>query len=283
MEPTERNPSWQIDPATREPSAIDQDAELDPVDRAWQRSRYAGGSLVFGAIGILASPILLGLVLGPIGMRMGLDLWRSGTRRALVAAGIAASLAATALSMAAALAWGSLLSSILLGRDAMRETERWRGRQLDSALIEIREGGVDVSRPLRPTAPSGRLVLLVVEIDTAPCRQALEAIADLLPMHPDAEFVVFAPSASDESLAGFLSTLPAFRSALPGYAGATPLPQPLDGIAAFPTTIVIDGEGVIEAAVVGARTKDDWSRLLGGARSAEAADGELGQFEATPD
>jgi hypothetical protein len=198
-------------------------------------------------------------------MRMGLDLWRGGTRRLLVASGIAASLAATVLSVAAALAWGSLLSSILLGRDAMRETERWRGRQLDAGLLDVHERGVEVSRALRPTPPNKRLVVLVVQVDTAPCRQALEAIAELLPTHSDAELLVIAPSASGESLARFLSTMPVFQSDVPAYLVASPLPEPLDGIAAFPTTIVVDAHGVIEAAVVGARTREDWNRLLGGA------------------
>ena len=43
--------------------ATSDDQDLHPDDRAWRRERFAAGSLIFGLLGVLGSPLLLGLAL----------------------------------------------------------------------------------------------------------------------------------------------------------------------------------------------------------------------------
>jgi hypothetical protein len=141
------------EPRAAEPSAAEQASPsepttaLDPIDQEWLRRRSAAGPLAFGVIGLVTSPLLLGLAFGALGMRAGVDLWRHGTRRPVVAVGIGASFAAVVTSVIGALLWGSVLTTVLLGRDAMRETERWRGRTVEA--VQVRAVGI----PFDVTAP----------------------------------------------------------------------------------------------------------------------------------
>ena len=179
-----------------DPDNLNLDNNLDPSDRLWQRNRFAAGPLVFGIIGIVASPLLLGLALGALGMRAGIDLWRNGTRRMVVAVGIALSFFAVVTSVIAALLWGSVLATVLLGRDAMREAERWRGRTVEPRQIETLAASGATTMSLAVPDGAERLVLIFVSTQTAPSAEALVLLGELMPLYPSCRFLVCDPLAN---------------------------------------------------------------------------------------
>jgi len=249
-------------PAGGAPSAPDA-RELDPIDQEWLRRRSAAGPLAFGVIGLVTSPLLLGLAFGALGMRAGIDLWRQGTRRSIVALGIGASFAAVVLSIMGALLWGSVLTTVLLGRDAIRETERWRGRTLEAVEVAtlLPDGGA-AAITLRATGGAPRLAMLFVRIDSTASTEAVRTLAAALGRHPGVPALLVDPLAPAEDVRTYARGLGLAAAAV---GAGVPLPPPLDGVAAFPTLVVIDASGRIESAIVGGRTPADLNLLLGGA------------------
>lgn len=236
--------------------------ELDPIDQEWLRRRSALGPLAFGVIGLVTSPLLLGLAFGALGMRAGIDLWRQGTRRAVVVVGISASFVAVVTSIIAALLWGSVLTTVLLGRDAMRETERWRGRTIEPVAVSAVTGsGAATTIPLRPSGGAARTVLLFVRVDSETSHTAAQAVADALSRNPGIPSLLIDPLAPADAVLRF-ARASGLDATVIGQEST--LPEPLDSVAAFPTIVVIDAEGRIEAAIVGSRSSADLDPLLKG-------------------
>lgn len=239
----------------------DDSTDLDPADDAWVRNRSAIAPLAFGVVGMALSPLLLGLFAGPIGVRTGMDLWRGGTRRPAVAVGIASSMLAIVLSTIAALLWGSVLSAVLLGRDAMRETESWRGREVEARSVQAttRSGAREIT--LRPAGAQSRLLVVALLGSDTPSQQFLTVLAEALPRHPECGIILV-----DMGDAAGLSELAASAGVdAPVIRSAAILPAPLDRISGIPTTVVIDPNGRIESALVGSRPASEVERLMSGA------------------
>lgn len=192
---------------------------------------------------------------------MGLDLWRGGTRRASVAFGIASGLVAIVLSTIAALLWGSVLSTVLLGRDAMRETESWRTREIDAR--PLRATGPDGEREitLRPAQGQSRLMLVALIGADTTSREFLAVLAQALPRHPECGVVLVDMGESAEL--GPVARRTGINA--PIIQSAATLPAPLDRISGIPTTVVIDQLGRIESALVGSRPSSEIDRVLSGA------------------
>jgi hypothetical protein len=247
------------------------DGALDPIDRDWIARRSAVAPLVLGAVSVVLSPLLLGLLFGPLGMRAGIDLWKHGTRRAAVVAAIALGFAGTVASIMGALLWGSILASVLLGRDAMREAERWTGRDVAAAVVEFRETSdraTPAPRSLGALDPNAeRWAILFCDEGSEPCIEAATTLAECASRAPKVVALAVAP---DDSIApldarlrlqGVELRVAAFRAV-----------APLDAVAAFPTFIVVDRSGRIEKALVGAHPAADIDALLaGGAALPESA------------
>lgn len=262
-EPDHPTPSV-VSPACEARAASDD--KLDPVDRAFLAQRFAGGPLIFGALSIATSFCILGLVPATLGLRAGIDLWRAGCRRGVVLAGIATSAVGIVASVIAALLWGALLAGILLGRDAMRETERWRGITLSAATFDAwhPDGAASVAIP--PADPGReRLALLFIATDpSADPRVTTDAIATaarVAERHPTCQLAVVEPFATtDEAQASVIAS--GARCAV--LHAPLALPAPLGSVAAFPTIVLIDRAGKIEFALVGARGEDELDRLFSG-------------------
>lgn len=231
--------------------APDPDSELHPDDAAWLQRRSAVAPLALGVIGLALSPLLIGLIMGPLGMRAGIDLWRSGARSATVMVGVAASFCAIVLSVIAALVWGSVLSTVLLGRDAMKVTEGWRGERVEPA-----------SAPFVPSDGAERTLVLIATGGNEPCRLALAHAAEALAKHPSCRLVLVDAGDSAGLLEGEAR---AARLDAPVFTGLGAAPSPLSGAIAFPTTVVIDRAGRVESAVVGARPVAEIEKMLSGA------------------
>ena len=231
----------------------DLESNLDPADRAWRERRFAGGPLVFGVLSFATAPFLIGLLLGSAGLRSGIDLWRSGTRRGIVVAGILANVLGLVVSILAALAWGALLASVLLGRDAIRESERWRGSPVDLAAIAGPDGPV-----LAPSA--GRTALLLVDPAVPICLDAVTALVEADRRAAGCRIVVVTRSDDRKAPRPELD-LPAGWILLgPG----TTLPAPLDDVAVLPTFVIVGPAGRIEKALVGVHPPEELVRVLDG-------------------
>ncbi|MEY5033604.1 MAG: hypothetical protein RL354_2635 [Planctomycetota bacterium] len=247
--------------------------DLHPADHAWRRDRFAAGALIFGFAGLLSSPLLLGLALGPLGMRSGVDLWRARVRRPVVAAGIAVSFVATVASIAAAVVWGAVLARVLLSRDVMRETEKWRGTQIAETSVLVTDALGTRTRALAPAEGSPRLVILFIEAGTGPCADAVRTLAWVSehaggrePSGPRADLLIVEQREASSRAREFALEHGLDVGVL--GAGAT-LPAPLDGVFALPTIVVIDRDRRIEAALVGSRTIDEVGRLFTGSAALE--------------
>ena len=253
----ERNPAQS---ASRNGALAD---ELDPVDRAWIARRSAVAPLVLGLVSVALSPLLLGLLFGPLGMRAGVDLWRHGTRRAAVAGAIALGFAGTVASIVGAVLWGSILASVLLGRDAMREAERWTGRDVSTATVEFlvavgseQNAAIALNAPI---PPRDRWAILFADEGSEPCMAAAATLAECAKNEPSVLAFAAVQPESREALAT--------RFALAGIdlpVAMVKAVPPLDAIAAMPTLVVVDRRGRIEKALVGAHPRADIEALLRG-------------------
>ena len=242
--------------------------DLDAADQAWLRRRFAGAPLLFGAAGIVTAPLLIGLLLGPLGLRAGVDLWRAGARRGIVAAGIAVSFMAIVASVIAALIWGSVLATVLLGRDAMRETERWRTREVEQrALTVISADGAALGAQLVPTGPWERTVVLFVAGGGDFTAAAIAHTAAAARAHPTCRLIVADPTIPSDELRAFVRRIGVTVDVL-GEGAA--FPAPLDAVAAFPTLVVIGRDGRIESALVGDRTEAELERVFSGVAAPSA-------------
>ena len=240
-------------------------ADLAPVDRAWLERRSSLGPILLGIGAIATAPFMLGLLIGPLGLRAGIDSWRRGQRRPVVAAGIALSLAGVVGSVASALLWGALLVTVLLGRSAMRETESWRGRTLGKTEIAVVQSEVAHTISLEPKEGDERLAILFVDAGFGPSGEALRNLLHATALHAGCTVLVIDPLRPTRAVEGFVRREVGSASAAFLIAGeSASLPEPLDSVAGFPTLIVLDRERRVEAAVVGVRPLEEVERLVRG-------------------
>lgn len=241
---------------------------LHPEDRAFLEQRYRSAPLIFGVVSLLTAPIVLGMLPGALGLRAGIDLWRRGLRNPLIGLGVAASSLGIVASIVVAVVWGSLLAGVLLGRDAMRETERWRGLRVEpfSCVGEGATGSLEITVPT-PAEDIERTVLLFVAVDSEPSKEALATLASILGEYPSARLLVIDPSQSAASVATFVG---AFDIDAACIGRDAMLPNPLDRVAAFPTLVVMRRDGRVEFALVGARTSDELRSVISGEAAKKA-------------
>jgi hypothetical protein len=212
-------------------------------------------------------------------MRAGIDLWKHGTRRAAVIAAIALGFAGTVASITGALLWGSILASVLLGRDAMREAERWTGLDVAAAVVEIRHDPRGASEStIPPTRPLGSLgaeterwAILFCDEGSEPCLQAAATLAECAARAGNVEAIAVAAEPSTTLLSERLRD-----AQISLRVGTLRAVAPLDAVAAFPTLVVVDRAGRIEKALVGAHPAADIDALLGGAAGIPQAPSEPG-------
>ncbi len=239
--------------------------DLDPADRAWLEQRSALGPILLGVGSIATAPFMLGLLVGPLGLRAGIDAWRRGLRRPLVAIGVSLSFVGVVASVASALLWGALLVSVLLGRSAMREAESWRGRTIGEATIAVVDSESEREIPLEPQAGDTRIAILFVDAAFGPSGDALRNLLHATALHPGCTVVVIDPLRPAQAVAGFVRREVGTASAAFLIAGdSSALPEPLDGVAGFPTLVVVGRDRRVEAAVVGVRPLEEIERLVRG-------------------
>ena len=268
------------------------DHELDPVDLAWLERRSSAGALTLGIVSILLSPLLLGLLFAPLGVRAAVDCLRRGARGPMLFMGFGLSVIGLLASVSSALLWGALLSGVLLGRDAIRSAEGLRGMSVEPVVIVARfdgaQRGLLLSAPGEPAdgslathpcvdATGGRaerFALVVLRLGTQPSVDALRELAIASNRHPKIPFVFVdqeLDAAAIEQIALRVGGAVRQRDWFVGREST--LPPPLDGIAATPTIVVVDIHGRIESALVGVYPASDLEKLFRG-------DARLGNTEA---
>ena len=249
---------------------------LHPVDRAFLAQKFAGGPLIFGVIALASSVLILGMIPGALGLRAGIDLWQRGVRRSVVVAGIVASFAGVVASIMAALLWGALLAGVLLGRDAMRETERWRGEVVQPFVLTATESiSGEVFQFAVPPADAmvERVAIVLAGVGEQPSAEAITTAVQVAQRHPSCRLLIVTPLASRDEGKAFATVASAATAIAVAGRDAT-LPAPLASVAAFPTTVIMDREGRIEFALVGARGKEELDRLFSGEAARAAAERE---------
>ncbi len=249
---------------------------LHPVDRAFLAQKFAGGPLIFGVIALASSVLILGMIPGALGLRAGIDLWQRGVRRSVVVAGIVASFAGVVASIMAALLWGALLAGVLLGRDAMRETERWRGEVVQPFVLTATESiSGEVFQFAVPPADAmvERVAIVLAGVGEQPSAEAITTAVQVAQRHPSCRLLIVTPLASRDEGKAFATVASAATAIAVAGRDAT-LPAPLASVAAFPTTVIMDREGRIEFALVGARGEEELERLFSGEAARAAAERE---------
>lgn len=238
---------------------------LHAEDRAWLARKATIGSVVLGALSVLTSPFALGLLFGALALRGSIDMRRRGIRGPLPPIGIALGFAGITASVAFAVAWGSLLVAVLLGRDAMRQAEQWKGRTVEQRSIPLAgssHGSASGSFSLvADDAACARTALLFVDGASAVTRDAIASIAAAAALHPSCCVAVVAVG---DDVARIQAAIISSGAPFSLLAPDRPLPPPLDAVAAIPTLVVIGPDGRIESALVGVRPDEDLDRLFGG-------------------
>lgn len=248
------------------PASNDASEALHPDDAAWVARKSPTAPLVLGVLSVLLSPVLLGLFFGPLALRAGIDLRRQGVRGAGTIVAIATSLVGIIASITMALLWGAVLSGVLLGRDAMRTAESWRGEEVRSAMVEARVAGetrqVDLAKPV---AGAPRHAILFVGVGWQPCADAIRTLSEAAANHPEVPVIVIdrdAPAKEVEAFTRLHAVGGAERFLFVGPVDT--LPAPLEQAAALPTLVVVGPEGVVEQGIVGAHPTTDIEKLLRG-------------------
>jgi|GEM_PF-1463787 len=250
--------------------------QLHPADRAFLAQKFAGGPLIFGLISIASSIIILGMIPGALGLRAGIDLWQRGVRRGMVVAGVVLSFVGVAASILCALLWGSILAGVLLGRDAMRETERWRGEVVEpfslTAIESISGNTFSLEIPPKDERVE-RVVLLLAGVGETPSAEAISTAVRVAERHPQCRLLVVTPlSARDDGKA--FATIASASTAVAVVGRDAMLPAPMNSVSAFPTMVFIDRAGRIEFALVGSRREEELDRLFSGEAARAAAEQE---------
>ncbi|MEY3144313.1 MAG: hypothetical protein RLY21_2806 [Planctomycetota bacterium] len=240
--------------------------ELHPEDAAWIARRSPVAPIVLGVLSILLSPVLLGLFFGPLALRAGIELRRQGVRGAGTIVAIATSLVGIIVSVTTALLWGAVLSGVLLGRDAMRTAESWRGEVIRSSTVDARVAGVETQIDLaRPVAGAPRHAILFIGVGWDPCAQAVRTLSEAAANHPDVPVIVIDREAPAQQVEAFTRLHAAASAERFAYVGPiAELPAPLEQAAALPTLVIVGSDGVIEYAIVGAHPTTDIEKLLRG-------------------
>jgi hypothetical protein len=258
--------------------------QLHPADRAFLAQKFAGGPLIFGLISLVSSVIILGMIPGALGLRAGIDLWQRGVRRGVVVAGVVTSFVGVAASILCALLWGSILAGVLLGRDAMRETERWRGEVLEPFSLTAIESisGDTFSFEIPPKDDRvERVVLLLAGVGETPSAEAISTAVRVAERHPQCRLLVVTPLAARDDGKAF-ATIASASTAVAVVGRDAMLPAPMNSVSAFPTMVFIDRTGRIEFALVGSRREEELDRLFSGEAARAAAERERALQEAAP-
>lgn len=247
-------------------ASVEATSAMHPDDAAWIARKSSTAPIVLGVLSILLSPILLGLFFGPLALRAGIDLRRQGVRGFGTVVAIAASLVGIVASVTTALLWGAVLAGVLLGRDAMRTAESWRGEQVQSAMVDARVASatmqVDLARPV-PGAP--RHAILVIGVGWEPCAEAIRTLAEAAVAYPDVPVIVLDRESSADKIEAFTRLHGGDVTARFLFVGPVEtLPAPLGQAAALPTLVVVGADGTVEHAIVGAHPTSDIEKLLRG-------------------
>jgi len=212
------------------------------IKRAATGDGFAVASLVLGLLALLGSPCMMGLILGPIGLILGLNhLRRPSEQRGLATAGIASSGAAILVSLIGLIAMLAI-GNRLGGADS--EFERWKGVRAPELTLTTIDGESITLSELR----GRRVVIDIWATWCPPCREEIPHFVELSSQYgPDTLLIVGISGEDEDTLRDFVED---HRVNYPIAQGDS-LPSPFGDVSSIPTTFFIDRNGVIDAVLVG--------------------------------
>lgn len=216
-------------------------------------------AFAFGAGALLASPLLVGLLLGAVGLGLSIAHLGSPTRhRPLAVWGAALSALGIAASIAAGFFYYRHFKDPLLAAFQNRPSDgvrspwgEWRGKASPPLVVTTIDGETVDLRSL-----GGRSVVL--DFWATWCPPCVKEIPDLnaLAKHHAADLVVVAISEEDlEDVKAFTETTAMEYHVVAGVPDSS-LPEPYRRVKALPTVFFIDGTGVIRSVLTGYQEKD---------------------------
>lgn len=207
--------------------------------------RLARASLGFGFAGLVLAPIVVGFIPAAIGLRAGIDnLARRGGARSAALLGTIVSAIAGLIAVAAAIALGMVVMTMLLSRSAARQAEEWAGRRVTAFDIALADGG-----SLGREELAGKtLFLQYFSPASPPCAGNAARLEAFARSHPDAMVVAVAPELDPGAA---LDWARGHGVTYPIAAGCSEWPDPLATVAARPTLVTIAPSGVIKRASLG--------------------------------
>lgn len=242
--------------ATTDPASPPAD---DRDEAALRDPRMARTALIAGVASVVTAPAVIGLIPAAIGLQSGLSHLRH-RRGARVRAwlGLGLSTLGALGSALAAVAFGSVLMSVLLQRSAVHQAQGWIGGTAEPWTFVGADG-----TPIASDALVGSTVLVDVFSPHSPmCARTSRTIAAFAAARDDVTVISWSPEASPQAMA-FARECGATHAVA---VGPQEVGFPFDLIAAKPTLIVLDGDGVVRAAVLGAYDERGLESLVAAAR-----------------
>ncbi|MDZ4829653.1 MAG: hypothetical protein SGJ09_05570 [Phycisphaerae bacterium] len=230
-------------------------------DRATLSSpRMARTSAIAGVASILLAPIVVGFLLAAIGLHSAITHLRFRERsRSLAWFGIVASAVGALASAGAAVLWGSVLMTVLLQRSAIHQAQTWEGTTAGNWSLTDLDGETHTS-----SAVKGRIVFIDCFAPSSPSSsRTTPALASFAAAHSEIFALSWGPDVDATAALDFASAS-GVRHAV--AVGAQSMPVPFSEIAAKPTLLVIDAEGIIRNVVLGRYDEKDLVKLFDAAK-----------------
>ena len=217
-------------------------------------------SAIAGIASIALAPIVLGLfsaALGLHGARTHLR-FREGSRGLAWFGAISSALGAI-LSASAALVWGSVLMTVLLQRSAVHQAQGWEGTSAGTWSLRDVNGVEHQSATL-----AGRIIFIDCFAPLPPCDVTTKALASFAAARTDVVVLSWSADADVTEAQRYARDCGVQH---PLIVGAQSMPEPFSLIAAKPTLVVIDADGIIRNVVLGRYDQHDLAKLLDAANA----------------
>ncbi|MBL9148748.1 MAG: hypothetical protein JNM94_08650 [Phycisphaerae bacterium] len=224
-------------------------------ERRLRDPRMAKTALIAGIASVVLAPVVVGALPGAIGLHSGRTHLRTRLgSRGLAWTGIVLSALGTLLAAASAVTFGMILMLVLLQRSAIEQARGWVGTHPEPWSIVATDGTT-----FSPETTRGSIVLIDIFAPQAPvCRETSTFFAAFAAAHPELKTLSWAPEGGAESEAFARD----HGAAHPVAIGPHPVGDPFIHVAAKPTLLVIDAEGVVRAAVLGRYDAEGLRKLV---------------------
>lgn len=226
-------------------------------ERLLHDPRLARQCLLFGAVGLLLAPLVVGFIPSAIGLHAGATHLRVRLgHRGMASIGLGASGLGALVSALSAIVWGAALLSILLQRSAIDQARQWPGTTPPPWQLVDLEGGVHGG----DAAGKRAILFLDVCLPASPSSPlATTTLGRFAESRPEIHALSWCPECSEEEGRAYLGST---GSTLPLAVGLQTMPEPFSLMSAKPTLVVLDADGRIRHVHCGTYTLEDLAAVL---------------------